>query len=119
MEAEVKPLVLCYGRDESLLGLRAGVLSRCFETMMAHSTDDIATVEPPRAFAAIVLCHTLSNDECSDAMKITAQRWPEAKVIALTAPFRGCPDDGQDMTFLRPTGPVELLHGINQVLTEE
>ena len=78
--------VLCFSRDPRLLETRHWVLEKRFDAVTILS---IAAMEQQsslgRSFDLVLLCHTLSAEECESAFAIARQSWPHAKILGLVA----------------------------------
>ncbi|MGA7156771.1 MAG: hypothetical protein WBY53_08005 [Acidobacteriaceae bacterium] len=59
----------------------------------------------------ILLCHTLTTEECDKAVLLTHDRWPAAQVVALLAGQSGCVDLA-DATVEASDGPTKLINTI-------
>ena len=75
--------VLVFGRDLQLVQARSLTLEKAgFHVRTAFSLPDIQQLSEP-FMDIIVLCHSLSIQECADALAITRERWPQIQSIAL------------------------------------
>lgn len=96
-----KPCILLYGHDDHLLETRkwvleplgfsvrtVGSLPALNETILAHKID------------ILILCHSLSSEECERALEVAHTHAPEIKAVVLT---------GNDTTCARGAGPEDSV----------
>jgi hypothetical protein len=76
--------VLCLSRDSNLLGTRRMVLESRYEVVAAPCLEELQEVTTDHDFDVILLCHTLSSEDCDLATSIARVRWPNAKIVALS-----------------------------------
>ena len=77
-------IILCYGHDEALLGTQQQVLEEMgipisFATTLPSFHDRICTGQP----ALIVLCHTLSAEECAREVSFATEHSPASKLLIM------------------------------------
>ncbi len=75
--------VLCVGHDIDLLNVRSAVLRTRFLTVSSGVPADVQRLLPERAFALMVLCHTLSQVQCKEAVKQFHGANPDGAVLAV------------------------------------
>ena len=109
------PRVLCVSRDPRLLESRHLVLSRKYETVTVGSVEEMRSLPASEQFDVIVLCHSLSSEECDVSAKLVRVRWPKAKIVALSVEQNGC-FDGADEVVRGLDGPRVLLGTIDHLL---
>ena len=109
------PRVLCVSRDQRLLESRHLVLSRKYETVTVGSVEEMRSLPASEQFDVIVLCHSLSSEECDVSAELVRGRWPKAKIVALSVEQNGC-FDGADEVVRGLDGPRVLLGTIDYLL---
>lgn len=110
------PSILVYGRDASLLDTRSWVLERAgYRVLTALSlveAERIAAVEPISLF---LLCHSLSVEDCENALTAASTIQPEMKRLLMTAntPLPSLdPNDRVISAFDGPKKLVAAVHGL-------
>jgi hypothetical protein len=109
------PRVLCISRDPRLLESRHLVLARKYETVTVGSVEEMSSLPASGQFDVIVLCHSLSSEECEVSAELVRVRWPNAKIVALSVEQDGC-FDGADEIVRGLDGPRVLLGTIDHLL---
>jgi CheY-like chemotaxis protein len=106
-----KPEILCVGRDPVLNRTRRMVLHRCFEVTIAAKPAEAAALLAGRPFDLVLLCYSLSGEDCRAMLEQAQKLQPTAKILALSS---GEPR----LTLAAPhqefasEGPADLLHKI-------
>ena len=108
--------LLIFGLDPHLLQTRRILLqSAGFEVIAVGKLEQLQTLDAP--IQLLVLCHTLSTNDCEQALSIAATRWPNAKELVLT-PLGGisrCATQHEDH-FSVSQGPASLIARIRELL---
>lgn len=112
----LKSRVLCFGRDLQLLRTRLQVLARAYDAVEVSSIEELETLPTEPTFQLVLLCHTLSSVESQASAAIIQQRWPHAKIMALTSGVSGAPYEQADAIVLSAQGPVVLLQAIDRLI---
>ena len=107
--------VLCFSSDQSLLETRGEVLATLYQTVTIKSLEEIFELPPDMQFDAVVLCHSLSANECGVATAVVRQRWPEARILKLAANQLGC-STSTDRIFPTADGPAALLRAVDSLI---
>jgi hypothetical protein len=82
--------ILMYGRDARLLETQAWVLERAGHRGRTVSTfDDLEHLLSTEETDLLVLCHSLSMEECGRSIALTIP-WPRTKSLILIAGPKGC-----------------------------
>ena len=113
------PSVLVYGRDKGLLETRRLVLETAgFKT---HTVESLAeaeksTVAHPEGL--LVLCHSLSLEECQDALLMAHSRQPGRKRLIMTAGTAVPPLGDEDELLTAFHGPKTLVDTVRKLLEQ-
>lgn len=111
----MRPVVLVFGLDYTLLSLRAKVLSgvgnRVLLSTVLEYVQDLLRIE---RIDVVVLCHTVSDLECQRVLNQVALSVNDPKVIRLTT---GSRYDVIDVdAFLNPLdGPRHLIETVERL----
>ena len=111
-----KARVVCLGRDPQLLRTRLQVLVKTYDAVEVSSVEELGELPAEPAFDLVLLCHSLSWEECRASVQIAEQRWPEAKILALTTGGFQTPYERADAVVASLQGPVVLLKAIDQLI---
>lgn len=83
MKATQDAIVL-YGHDARLLNIRKWALeSRGYRVLTVQNLGQLDRVPRTTSAALLVLCHTLSQKQCDQAVKRAAVRWPQIQSLSL------------------------------------
>jgi DNA-binding response OmpR family regulator len=77
--------ILLVSRDLMVLQTRKLMLGAYFDVNAAGRALEAKTLLGEQIFDLIVLCYTLSRDECQEIVDSAQQRCPQAKILVLTA----------------------------------
>ena len=77
--------ILLVSRDLVVLQTRKLMLGAYFDVNAAGRVLEARALLGEQNFDLIVLCYTLSQDECQEIVELAQQRCPGAKVLVLTA----------------------------------
>jgi hypothetical protein len=110
-----KPRVLCISRDSHLMRTRQLVLATQYEVVSVDSIEGIEALPTDQDFDLIVLCHSLSSEECDQCVEIASTRWPQAKIVALSVERADC-SEYADRVVRGMDGPRFLLQTIDRLL---
>ena len=106
MKSEVQ--VLLVGKDETLLQTRKLILGTYFQVDIAGRVSHAAQVMAERRFDLIVLCSSLSDDECGRVAELARTQDPRPKTLTLSATGRqGCGHGAGD-EHVGEIGPLAL-----------
>ncbi len=111
-----KARVVCLGRDLQLLRTRLQVLVKRYDAVEVSSVEQLGELPAEPAFDLVLLCHSLSREDCRASVEIAEQRWPEAKILALTTGGFQTPYERADAVVAGLHGPVVLLKAIDQLI---
>ncbi len=113
-------LILVYGTDAHLLKTRRWVLERsgaCVWT--ATDLKGFSEVPATEQIDLIILCHSLSMEECGRGLAVAHMRWPRVQSLILTSGVRGCDGGFQDQVADASLGPVYLLKAVSRLVGPE
>jgi len=109
--------VILYGHDPSLLLYRSMVLKTVFDTVtVALSKEFVSWMLDTRHIDLLILCQTLTQEECDALLTSAKTRWPRSKVLVLEASFSARTHDAEVAHANPLDGPVNLLRRIEQLL---
>ena len=109
--------VLVFGRDHQLVHTRSLILERAgFHVHTAASLADIQLLPSKPHIDVMVLCHSLSTQDCDEALILTHERWPDIQTIALVAGPSDCGSDSTDAVMETHEGPAKLINAVRQRL---
>jgi len=108
-------MVLLYGRDHRLLETRQWILQGAGWTVVAISSIDEAkqTMEAPLP-KVLVLCHTLTVEDCQAALDI-AKPLPHLAVLLLEGLAPMGISDRCDAVLARYLGPADLIAAVTKL----
>ena len=105
----MSPQVLVVSRDQMLVQTRQWILGTLFRVEGAGRVREAEVLISRRRFDLIVLCYTLSEDECKRMFDLIERQKPLPKVLILTAagskPVGCIPESALTIE----AGPHELL----------
>jgi DNA-binding response OmpR family regulator len=78
-----KASVLVVSRDEMLLRSRSMILGAFFDVRGAGRPSEAKALIQGTTFNLIVLCHSLTNEECEDLVRLTRNQSPRPKILAM------------------------------------
>lgn len=82
----VPPAIVVYGHDQSLLDTRTWVLERAGYTVSTASRfSELEQVTQNPSVSLVVMCHTLTQQECEETWTTLDQHRPEIKRLMITA----------------------------------
>ena len=90
--------ILLIGDDESLLATRAEVLKRTGAYIACASAKQAKPLLERELFDVLVLCHSLSERISGDLCDFAHRRWPEIKILVVSAVGVEYPMAGTDLT---------------------
>jgi len=109
--------VLCYGHDELLLHTRRLILREYFQVSVTTSIEATAALARLEQMDLVLLCHSLSEEECDQMIELVGELWPQAKVLVLTAPDLGRATSLPHEEFAALDGPYSLMRKMREMLS--
>jgi hypothetical protein len=91
------------------------VLESRYEVVAAPCLEELQEVTTDHDFDVILLCHTLSSEDCDLATSIARVRWPNAKIVALSVERSSCAKYA-DQIVRGLDGPRLLLRTIDNLM---
>ncbi|HEY0784951.1 MAG TPA: hypothetical protein VGD62_03710 [Acidobacteriaceae bacterium] len=107
--------VLCFSRDPRLLRTRGLVLETCYAAVCVGSLEEMEALPQAQAFDLVLLCHSLSANECDRSASLARERWPAAKIVAIATPESTC-SYHLDEVVAGLDGPAVLMSTLEHVL---
>lgn len=110
--------ILLYGRDQHLLETRRWVLERfgCSIRMVGTIPALIETISACRV-DIMILCHSLTTEECERALEEARAHVPEIKTVVLTANNTDCSRGVADDVLDSGDGPQALVEAVQALMT--
>ncbi len=91
------------------------VLANHFNVVTVGSMAEMQALAQDRVFDVVLLCHSLSSEECDLAATTARRRWPEAKILALAVERSSCQSYAQH-TIRGLDGPRLLIQAIEHLV---
>jgi DNA-binding NtrC family response regulator len=101
--------VLVVSRDEMLLRTREMILGAFFAVRGAGRFSEARTLLTNHRFDLVVVCHSLTNDECERLAMIAHEQNPRCLILAMTATSRAGMKPWADKQLGVDAGPYGLL----------
>ncbi len=112
----MSPSILMYGTDPHLLRSRQAVLvSGSYRVCTASDLPGVALALKSASYDLFILCHSLSRQECEQALVLTFAQWPTLKTLVLNAGMVGCQSYGDAEAFDIMRGPASLLTTVDHL----
>jgi hypothetical protein len=107
--------ILSFGRDSLLLDIRRCLFAIYFDSILASTLAEIESLQATPVVDLLILCHTLSEQECYRATAITHRRWPAVQILSLCCDRKPCHHVSNHV--IDPLdGPRALLRTVCQIL---
>ena len=108
--------VLVVSRDEMLLRSREMILGAFFAVRGAGRFNEARTLLTSNIFDLVVICHSLTPDECERLASMARERSPRCQVLAMTASSRENARSWADKQLGVDAGPYGLLKKCAEML---
>ena len=108
--------VLVVSRDEMLLRSREMILGAFFAVRGAGRFVEARSLLTSNSFDLIVLCHSLTADECERLASMARERAPRCQVLAMSSTSRGSVKPWADKQLGVDAGPYGLLKKCAEML---
>jgi DNA-binding response OmpR family regulator len=115
----MSPQVLVVSRDAMLLQTRQLILGAFFRTLCAGRMREVEVLMSANAFDLIILCYTLSEEECQLVMGIALEQKPRPQVLRLTPAGSSSLESLPVDSMLAEAGPYYLLKRSAELLGVE
>jgi DNA-binding response OmpR family regulator len=109
--------VLVHGSDEALLGTRTMVLENAgFRVLSSLDQAEAEAVIDRGDIALVVLCRSLSSQDCEAVVKVANERNPPVKTLVLTAGESKCAEHLAAASVSAFDGPRKLVETVRLLL---
>ena len=108
--------VLVVSRDEMLLRSREMILGAFFAVRGAGRFVEARSLLTSNSFDLIVLCHSLTADECERLASMARERAPRCQVLAMSSTSGGSVKPWADKQLGVDAGPYGLLKKCAEML---
>lgn len=108
--------VLVVSRDEMLLRTRQMILGAFFQVQGAGRFTEARALIRGGSFDLIVLCHSLTEDECKQLADLIRQQNPHPQILAMSASSRATPRLWADKQLGVDAGPYGLVKKCAEML---
>jgi DNA-binding NtrC family response regulator len=107
--------ILIFGRDYQLVHTRSLILEKAgYHVRTASSLPDIHQLLSEPSMDVLLLCHSLSTEECDQALAMTQERWPHIQTISLLSGSSGCTSELTDGVMNATDGPAKLIKEVSK-----
>ena len=114
---DVMHCILACGRDQSLLDTRRMVLeSAGYRVRVATEAEAAIKILLDEPIALMVLCHTLSSQDCLTVLAALHSYHPEARVVALQSNKAPCEANGMVQVVSVFDGPGKMLLKVQELM---
>jgi hypothetical protein len=110
---DTRARILCVGYDEILLQSRKDMLSNFFK---AETVLGLKRLPAICSFDLIVLCHTLTAEECRYVCDLVRGQSPRPQILALKQAMSPPLGELVDKEFFVGEGPYKLLKTVEKML---
>lgn len=90
--------------------------SKGYRVIAASSIVEMEHIDSADQVDLLMLCHTLTLEECGRAIAVVQSRWPKAKSLFLTSGRFGCHQDLTGEFFDSMEGPEKLVTAVSRLL---
>jgi DNA-binding NarL/FixJ family response regulator len=111
-----QPRLICYGHDEMLQYTRKCILEREFLVESCSEISRLAEILAEGPVDVVVLCHSVPEGECEEAIELSRATWPDVKVLVLRAGTNADCSVHSDKTMECLEGPPVLLYKVHSLL---
>jgi hypothetical protein len=112
-----KTSIIVYGYDEHLLATRQWVLqSRGYRVFTAANLAKFKSIPLSVPVRLLILCHSLSAEECDAATLLATSRWPGIKSLVLDFDGTRMPAGLLGQLLHTNDGPAKLLSVVNEII---
>lgn len=108
--------ILIYGQDPDLIETRRLLLEYGgFRVHIAASWEEFEKKLVQQSIHLVILCHSLSPEQCAHALELMRAEQPRAKDLALTATNSPCAELSDNVLDTR-AGPACFLETVGRLL---
>jgi hypothetical protein len=108
--------VLVFSRDPVLLETRRSILEAFFHPRGAGNIEDAESELAMDHFDLIILCSTLSEQECERVFELAEYQKPRPQVLIMGIPGYDPPRYAADHILMTESGPYQLLKRSAEIL---
>jgi hypothetical protein len=112
----MSPQVLLVSRDAMLLQTRQLILGTFFPTQVAGRVRDAEVLISTNHFELIILCYTLSEEECRRVIELAKEQKRPPRILILTPAGISPSSNGAGEPTMSESGPYYLLKRTAQLL---
>ena len=110
-------VILIFGRDTTLLETRAWLLKRTGSPVLsATSLSEVEVISATRRISLLVICHSVSPEDCQSLLAALNQIQPDVKKLLMTANTALPPLGQVERTQSAFDGPAALLATVQGML---
>lgn len=111
-----QPLILVYGREHGLLNTRRWVFEEAgYRAVTAQTLSEVERIAAGELISLLVLCHSLSVDDCEKALTAADTMQPQMKRLLLTAHTPICTQGHIDRVLRASDGPRALMAVVQEL----
>jgi len=108
--------VLVFSRDPLLLETRRLILEAFFQARGVGSVEDAQALLAMRRFDLIILCSTLSEQDCDRVLELVEYQKPRPQILILSPPGCNPPRCAADHMLMTESSPHQLLKRSAEIL---
>ena len=108
--------VLVFSRDQLLLETRQLILKAFFHVRGAGTIGDTEALLAMHPFDLIILCSSLSEQECDRVFELAECQKPRPQILILSPPGCNPPRFAADHVLMTESGPYQLLKRSAEIL---
>ena len=114
-EVLLMSVLLLYGRDPDLLRSRQWLLEKQgYRVLVMSDRNDLQQITEP--VDLLILCHTITLDDCATVTSLAASRWPGLRELVLVARTSEPQCTSGTDTFLTLEGPAKLVAAVRTLV---
>lgn len=92
------------------------MLETRYDVIPVSSIEELRQLHPDHEVKAVVLCHSLLDEDCVQSYRVIKRHWPEARILTLSSAVHGCNAIEANATVSASDGPAALLGSIAHLL---
>jgi hypothetical protein len=112
-----KTSIVMYGHDQQLLATRQWVLqTRGYRVFIVPHPSKFASIPQNPPMKLLILCHSLTPEECGAAIALATARWPGIQTLTLDADGTRMPDGLLGQLLHTMDGPAKLISIVTELI---
>lgn len=111
-----RPRLLCYGHDDMLLYTRKCILESDFSVEICTGLTRLGECLRAGPVRVVVICHSVSDQECKAAIEMARAAWPGIKILTLREGDHEECSLHADKSMDHLDGPPALLYKVHSLL---